>query len=66
MTSPQRPHESQSDRTEESDRSPTERSPMERFRSLTRSLLGVTPEQMREQDRKNRERQTNKIVPFSQ
>ncbi len=55
MTSPQRPHESPSDRAEGSDRGSSGLTPMQRFRSLTRSIIGVTREQMQEQERRNTE-----------
>ena len=60
MTSQQRPHEGQNDRAEESDRSPDDRSPMEKFESLTRSIIGVTREQIREQERKYQGQKTSK------
>ena len=52
MTSRQPPHESRGDRVEESDRN-SGKQPMEKFRSLTKSIIGVTRAQIREQERRN-------------
>jgi hypothetical protein len=60
MTSPQRPHEGDNGKAEGSGPSRDERSPMHRFKSLTKAIIGVTREQIREQERRNEEAKTSR------
>jgi hypothetical protein len=55
MTSSPRPHEGNNGKAAENGRTPDERSPMDRFRSLTKAIIGVTREQIREQERANKQ-----------
>jgi hypothetical protein len=54
MTSQRQPHEGRDGKAEGSARSQDERSPMERFQALTKAVISVTREQIREQEKKNK------------
>jgi hypothetical protein len=53
MTSQQPPHEGKGGKAEAVEGAEIGTSPMERFRSLTRTIIGVTRAQVREQERRN-------------
>lgn len=65
MTPSQPSHEGDNGKVAESGRRPDQPSPMDRFRSLTKAIIGVTREQIREQERRNEEGRSSRNKPAS-